>query len=154
MAGGVNPSSGDSGIVAEQVFLSFSKMTWQYTKHSIRGGTEGTSSGGWDCAANKGQGMHFDELADRFDKLSKDGVGEFLGPNHKCVALPQFLTDVGYTGRWQPGPRVIDLDLLPSAVISNFKLVDGRPKFPNQHGGHVGGGGGSDQQSRRFASRS
>jgi type VI secretion system secreted protein Hcp len=32
MIGGVNPSSGDSGI---------------------RGGTEGNSSGGWDCAANK-----------------------------------------------------------------------------------------------------
>jgi type VI secretion system secreted protein Hcp len=53
MIGGVNPSSGESGIVAEQVFLSYSKMKWKYTKQSIRGGTDGNNSGGWDCAANK-----------------------------------------------------------------------------------------------------
>ena len=53
MIGGINPSSGDSGIIAEQVFLSYSKMKWKYTKQSIRGGAEGNSSGGWDCASNK-----------------------------------------------------------------------------------------------------
>jgi hypothetical protein len=85
------------------------------------------------------QGLHFDELADKFDKLRKDGDGEYIGRNHECAALPQFLTAVGYTGRWHPGPRVIDLDfLLPGTVIANFKLVDGRLKYPNQHGWHVG----------------
>lgn len=85
------------------------------------------------------QGLHFEELADKYDQLRKNGVGEFLGRDHDCVALPQFLTDVGYTGRWQPGPRVIDLHfLLPGTVIANFKVIDDRPQFPNQHGWHVG----------------
>jgi len=53
MISGINPSSGDSGIVTEHVFLAYSKMKWKYTKQGIRGGTEGNSSGGWDCAANK-----------------------------------------------------------------------------------------------------
>lgn len=53
MISGINPTSGDSGIVTEHVFLAYSKMKWKYTKQSIRGGTEGNSSGGWDCAANK-----------------------------------------------------------------------------------------------------
>lgn len=53
MISGVNPNSGDSGIVTEQVFLAYSKMKWKYTKQSVRGGTEGNSSGGWDCAGNK-----------------------------------------------------------------------------------------------------
>lgn len=53
MISGINPGSGDSGIVTEHVFLAYSKMKWKYTKQGIRGGTEGNSSGGWDCAANK-----------------------------------------------------------------------------------------------------
>lgn len=53
MISGVNPNSGDSGIVTEHVFLAYSKMKWKYTRQSIRGGTEGNSSGGWDCATNK-----------------------------------------------------------------------------------------------------
>jgi type VI secretion system secreted protein Hcp len=53
MISGVNPNSGDSGLVTEQVFLAYSKMKWKYTKQSVRGGTEGNSSGGWDCAGNK-----------------------------------------------------------------------------------------------------
>jgi hypothetical protein len=85
------------------------------------------------------QGLHFEDLADKYDKLRMEGAGQFLGRNHECVALPQFLTDVGYTGRWRPGPRVIDLEfLLPGTVIANFKEIGGRPTFPNQHGWHVG----------------
>lgn len=85
------------------------------------------------------QGLQFEELADKYHRLYLDGRGEYLGRDHECAALPQFLTDVGYTGRWQPGPRVIDLDyLIPGTVIANFKVVDGKPRFPNQHGWHVG----------------
>lgn len=53
MIGGISPSSGDGGLITEQVFLAYSKMKWKYTKQSVRGGTEGNSAGGWDCAANK-----------------------------------------------------------------------------------------------------
>lgn len=53
MISGVNPTSGDGGIIRENVFLAYSKMKWKYSKQSIRGGTEGNSSGGWDCATNK-----------------------------------------------------------------------------------------------------
>jgi type VI secretion system secreted protein Hcp len=53
MISGVNPSSGDSGIVSEHIFLAYSKIKWKYTKQSVRGGTDGNSAGGWDCASNK-----------------------------------------------------------------------------------------------------
>lgn len=53
MISGVNPTSGDGGTITEQVFLAYSKMKWKYTKQGIRGGAEGSTSGGWDCASNK-----------------------------------------------------------------------------------------------------
>lgn len=53
MISGVNPTSGEGGIINEHVFLAYSKMKWKYTKQGIRGGTDGNSSGGWDCAAHK-----------------------------------------------------------------------------------------------------
>ena len=53
MVSGVNPTSADGGIIKEHVFLAYSKMKWKYSKQSIRGGAEGSSTGGWDCAANK-----------------------------------------------------------------------------------------------------
>jgi len=85
------------------------------------------------------QGLGYDALVDKYNGLFLTGHGEFLGRNHECAALPQALTDVGYTGRWAPGPRVIDLDfLVPGTVIANFKNVNGRHIFPNQSGWHVG----------------
>lgn len=57
----------------------------------------------------------------------------------ECARLPQVLTDVGWTGRWQRGPRVLDSPhLLPGTVIANFKLVNGKWKYPNEHGFHAG----------------
>jgi type VI secretion system secreted protein Hcp len=53
MISGVNPTSGDGGIITEHVFLAYSKMKWEYTKQSVRGGTEGKTAGGWDCASHK-----------------------------------------------------------------------------------------------------
>lgn len=53
MISGVNPTSAAGGIINEDVFLAYSRMRWKYTKQGIRGGTEGNSAGGWDCAANK-----------------------------------------------------------------------------------------------------
>ena len=84
-------------------------------------------------------GLDYDALVERYDKLLLAGHGEYLGRNQECAALPQALTDVGYTGRWSPGPRVADLDfLIPGTVIANFKTIDGKPRFPNQSGWHVG----------------
>jgi len=77
------------------------------------------------------QGLQFEDLADKYHQRYPEGKGRYLGRDQECPALPQFLTDVGYTGRWQPGPRVIDLAYLhPGTVIANFKVVDGRPGFP------------------------
>lgn len=56
----------------------------------------------------------------------------------ECAKLPQALTDVGHTSRWQPGERVVDLTFLrPGTVIANFKFENGKARFPNQHGYHV-----------------
>jgi hypothetical protein len=59
--------------------------------------------------------------------------------NGQCARLPQVLTNVGHTSGWIRGPRVLDVrDLQPGTVIANFKLVNGRWKFPNQEGWHAG----------------
>jgi hypothetical protein len=84
------------------------------------------------------EGLDFEALVEKYNGLHLAGKGEYLGRDQECAALPQFLTDVGYTGRWQPGPRVIDLAfLLPGTVIANFKTVNGKPKFPNKSGWHA-----------------
>lgn len=49
----VAPNSGDGGTITEHVNLAYSKIKWSYTRQSIRGGAQGNTSGGWDCAANK-----------------------------------------------------------------------------------------------------
>jgi hypothetical protein len=85
------------------------------------------------------EGLGFDALVEKYQGLYEGKRGEYLGHDHECAALPQFLTDVGYTGRWQPGPRVIDLAfVVPGTVVANFKIVNGKPKFPNESGWHVG----------------
>jgi hypothetical protein len=72
------------------------------------------------------------------EELKVDWTGRFIADG-ECARLPQELTDVGWTGRWLPGPRVVDLAfLLPGTVIANFKFVDGQWKYPNQHGYHAG----------------
>jgi hypothetical protein len=59
--------------------------------------------------------------------------------NGQCARLPQELTDVGHTSRWQRGPRVLDSPhLLAGTVIANFKLVNGKYIFPNEKGWHAG----------------
>lgn len=49
----VTSHSGDRDIVKESVHLAFSKIRTTYTKQDIRGGSQGSTSGGWDQAANK-----------------------------------------------------------------------------------------------------
>jgi hypothetical protein len=61
--------------------------------------------------------------------------------NGECARLVQVLCpEVGWTGRWQRGPRVIDVlpHLLPGTVVANFKLENGTWKYPNKSGWHSG----------------
>lgn len=53
MIASITPDSGDDGIINERVQLTFAKIKWKYVRQSIRGGTEGNTSGGWDCSAHK-----------------------------------------------------------------------------------------------------
>lgn len=72
------------------------------------------------------------------EELKKQWTRKWIADG-ECARLPQELTNVGWTGRWQPGPRVVDLAfLLPGTVIANFKLVEGHWKYPNEHGYHAG----------------
>ncbi len=81
----------------------------------------------------------FDALVEEYDQRLAGRDGQYIGRDRECAALPQFLTDVGHTSRWHRGPRVLDLSfLLPGTVIANFKLINGRWRYPNQSGYHVG----------------
>lgn len=72
------------------------------------------------------------------DELEKTWQGEYID-NGECARLPQVLTDVGHTSRWQPGERVIDLAFLPAGtVIANFVFEKGKARYPNKHGWHAG----------------
>jgi type VI secretion system secreted protein Hcp len=53
MISSVSPASNEGGIIAEKVSLAYSKIKWNYIQQSIKGGTAGNTSGGWDAAANK-----------------------------------------------------------------------------------------------------
>jgi hypothetical protein len=78
-----------------------------------------------------------EELKEKYALIAKAKGFPYVDKG-ECARLPQVLTDVGYTGRWRPGPRVIDLHfLLPGTVIANFKIVNGKPKYPNEHGYHA-----------------
>jgi hypothetical protein len=59
--------------------------------------------------------------------------------NGECARLPEALTSVGHTSRWQPGERVIDVarTLKPGTVIANFVFKNGKARYPNQHGYHA-----------------
>lgn len=48
----VTYDSGAGGTMKETVHLAYSKINWEHVKQSIRGGTEGSTLGGWDCAKN------------------------------------------------------------------------------------------------------
>jgi type VI secretion system secreted protein Hcp len=52
MISGVTFDSGASGTMKETVALAYSKINWEHVKQSIRGGPEGSTLGGWDCATN------------------------------------------------------------------------------------------------------
>ena len=53
MVSSFHPNSGEGGILTEQVNLAYSRIKVSYTQQKIGGGAGGSTSGGWDCAANK-----------------------------------------------------------------------------------------------------
>ena len=69
------------------------------------------------------------------------GLDALMIANGECARLPQELTNVGWTGRWQRGDRVIDVakTLKPGTVIANFKLIDGNWQYPHGPGVNVHG---------------
>ena len=85
---------------------------------------------------------NLNELLKKWDaqnaKDLEQGTHTFIADG-ECARLVQELTSAGYSGRWQPGDRVIDVarSLKPGTVIANFKLVDGKLKFPREHGYHA-----------------
>lgn len=52
MISNITYDSGAGGTIKELVHLAYSKINWEHVKQSIRGGTEGNTVGGWDCAKN------------------------------------------------------------------------------------------------------
>lgn len=62
----------------------------------------------------------------------------WAGRDQECVALPQAVTNVGHTSRWQPGEKVVELNYLsPGTVIANFLFEKGKAGFPCRHGYHA-----------------
>lgn len=68
----------------------------------------------------------------------QEGKQTFIA-NGSCARLPQELTNVGHTSRWQPGERVIDVarTLQPGTVIANFLFEYDMAWYPNSHGWHA-----------------
>jgi len=69
------------------------------------------------------------------------GLDALMIANGECARLPQELTSVGWTGRWQRGERVLDVakTLKPGTVIANFRLIDRRWQYPHGKGVNVHG---------------
>jgi hypothetical protein len=84
-----------------------------------------------------------DKWRQTFKDKGNEGLKHLMIGSGECVALPQGLTNVGWTGRWQRGDRVIDVakTLKPGTVIANFKLIDGKWQYPRPpaivHGHHA-----------------
>jgi len=53
MISSFHPHNGDHGIIKEAVHLAYAKLKATYTQQKIAGGAGGSTSGGWDAAANK-----------------------------------------------------------------------------------------------------
>lgn len=67
------------------------------------------------------------------------GLNALKIANGQCARLPQELTNVGHTSRWQPGERVIDVarTLQPGTVIANFLFEYDKAWYPNSNGWHA-----------------
>jgi type VI secretion system secreted protein Hcp len=50
----ISPDSGDGGIITERVAIAFARIKWNYLRQSIRGGTQGNTSGGLGLLTQQG----------------------------------------------------------------------------------------------------
>ncbi|TFW33371.1 Hcp family type VI secretion system effector [Massilia horti] len=53
LIGSVNSEVGEGNLMHEKVALKFSQAKWTYTKQRIGGGAGGSTTGGWNLAANR-----------------------------------------------------------------------------------------------------
>jgi hypothetical protein len=76
-----------------------------------------------------------------FKEQGLEGLKNLRIANGECARLPQELTNIGWTGRWQRGDRVIDVarTLKPGTVIANFKLTNGKWQYPRGTSAEVHG---------------
>jgi hypothetical protein len=82
--------------------------------------------------------MHPVVYAGDLGELLAKYYGHYAGRDQECVALPQKVTNVGYTGRWRRGAKVTEQSYIPpGTVIANFKEVNGEWKFPCEHFYHA-----------------
>lgn len=67
------------------------------------------------------------------------GIRSLKIADGQCARLPQELTNVGHTSRWQPGERVVDVarTLKPGTVVANFVFEYDKAWYPNSHGWHA-----------------
>ncbi len=67
------------------------------------------------------------------------GIRSLKIANGQCARLPQELTSVGHTSRWQPGERVVDVarTLKAGTVIANFLFEYDKAWYPNSQGWHA-----------------
>jgi hypothetical protein len=82
-----------------------------------------------------------EKVKQRVKEQGNDGLKTLMIADGQCARLPQELTAVGWSGRWQRGDRVIDVarTLKPGTVIANFKLIDGRWQYPRGTAAEVHG---------------
>lgn len=67
------------------------------------------------------------------------GIRSLKIADGQCARLPQELTNVGHTSRWQPGERVVDVarTLKPGTVVANFLFEYDKAWYPNSTGWHA-----------------
>jgi type VI secretion system secreted protein Hcp len=53
LVSGVAPSVSEGNIMTETLSLKYATVKWTYTKQDIKGGSKGSTDGGWDLSANK-----------------------------------------------------------------------------------------------------
>lgn len=112
--------------------------TQPQTRFVLNGGhhvTSGCLSGDFNALLKE-----WDEKAKQAWKdHGQDGLDALKIANGQFARLPQALTSVGHTSRWQPGERVVDVakTLKPGTVIANFLFEYDKMWYPNSHGWHA-----------------
>lgn len=80
----------------------------------------------------------FNALLKKWKDEEDKKTGNYIADG-QWARLPQELTNVGHTSRWQPGESVLDVAriLKPGTVIANFLFEYDKRWFPSSHGWHA-----------------